>query len=225
MRGTDSAGNPDAAPDVATFEVDATAPQTTIDASPASPTNDPSPTFEFSSNEPGSTLECQIDGGGWESCASPLTYPDDLDDGSHTFEVRATDAAGNTDQSAASVTFTVDTAAPDTTITSSAPSASDNTPTFSFSSDDPAASFECRIDIDPFAPCSSAFTSAQLPDGDHTFEVRATDAATNTDATPASLDFETDATAPQTTIDSGPGRNNPGEHDRGHDPDVHLLLR
>jgi hypothetical protein len=40
-----------------------------------------------------------------------------LSDGSHTFEVRATDPAGNADPSPADRNFTVDTACPETTIT------------------------------------------------------------------------------------------------------------
>lgn len=211
VRGTDSAGNPDAQPDTANFTVDATAPETTIDFSPVSPTKDPRPSLTFSSSESGSTFECRIDNGTWELCSSPQEYPGDLSDGSHTFEVRATDAAGNTDQSPDSATFEVDTAAPNTTITSSAPPASDNTPTFEFDSTETNSTFECRIDTGTFASCSSPFTSPQLGDGPHTFEVRATDAAGNLDPTPASLNFTTDATAPSTSIDAGPGRTTPNE--------------
>lgn len=70
-------------------------------------------------------------------------------------------------------------AGPVTTI-SSAPAGmvADATPTFAFTADAPAT-FECRIDIAPFAPCTSPFTSAALTDGVHTFAVRARDAAGN----------------------------------------------
>ena len=48
-----------------------------------------------------------MDSGPWRSCESPYTA-DALADGPHTFAVRATDAAGNTDPSPASVAFAVE---------------------------------------------------------------------------------------------------------------------
>ena len=57
-----------------------------------------------------------------------------LDDGPHTFEVRATDQAGN-EGPAASRTVTVDTTAPETTITGPSGLTRDSTPTFEFSSE------------------------------------------------------------------------------------------
>ena len=87
-----------------------------------------------------------------QPCSSPQPYSS-LADGAHTFEVRATDPAGNTDPTPASGSFTVDTAPPETTIDSgpSGPT-NDPTPTFAFSSSEPGSSFECRFDSDPFAP-------------------------------------------------------------------------
>lgn len=79
---------------------DTTPPETTITSGPSGPTTDSTPTFEFSSNEPGSTLECRIDSGPFIPCTSPFTTPP-LGPGAHTFEVRATDPAGNVDPSAA----------------------------------------------------------------------------------------------------------------------------
>ena len=94
---------------------DSTNPQTTIDSGPSGPTNDPTPTFEFSSDEANSSFECKVDGGGFSSCNSPKTLAS-LPDGSHTFSVRATDPAGNTDPSPAERSFKVDTVAPTASI-------------------------------------------------------------------------------------------------------------
>ena len=46
--------------------------------------------------------------------------------------------------------------------------------------------YECSLDGAPFTPCTSPVTYTDLPNGEHTFQVRATDAAGNKDTTPAS---------------------------------------
>ncbi len=54
-----------------------------------------------------------------------------------------------------------------------------------FSSDDPGADFQCKLDRGPFAPCESPSRLTRLRPGPHRFEVRAVDLAGNIDATPA----------------------------------------
>ena len=87
--------------------------------------------------------------------------------------------------------------APNTTV-DSGPSGSvtDGSAAFTFSSNEPDATFECRIDDAPYAPCASPQEYANLGDGTHTFFVRATDADGNTDPTPASRSWAVDTTAP-----------------------------
>ena len=206
VRATDAAGNTDATPASYTWTVDLTAPNTTIDSNPADPSNNTTPSFTFSSSEAGSSFECRVDGGSWTSCTSPESISPALTAGSHTFQVRATDAAGNTDATPASYTWTVDLTAPNTTIDSSPADPSNNTtPTSRFSSSEAGSSFECRVDGGSWTSCTSPETiSPALTAGSHTFDVRATDAAGNTDATPASYTWTVDLTAPNTTIDSSP---------------------
>jgi len=87
---------------------------------------------------------------------------------------------------------TADVTPPETTIMSGPAQGSttnSSTPTFAFSSSEAGSTFECRVDAQPFVPCSSPYTAATLAAGQHTFEVRATDAANNVDATPASRTF------------------------------------
>ena len=205
VRATDAQGNTDASPASYTWTVDLTPPNTTIDSSPADPSSDTTPDFSFSSSEGSSTFECRLDAGSWSSCTSPHAISPALTGGSHTFEARATDQVGNTDATPASYTWVVDLTAPTTTIDSNpADPSGDATPTFAFSANEGGSTFECRIDGGGWNSCSSPETLGTLGAGSHTFEVRATDIAGNTDATPASYTWMIDLTAPNTTIDSAP---------------------
>ena len=200
MRATDLAGNlgPEAA---YTWTIDTVAPETTIDSAPSDPSNDRAPSFEFSANE-AATFECRLDGGDWAACASPQGYVD-LADGEHTFQVRATDPAGNVGPAAAHA-WTVDTVAPDTTIASGPPELTNSTAaSFEFGADE-AAAFECRLDGGDWIACASPQEYTDLADGEHTFQVRATDRAGNAELEPASYSWTVDTVAPTTTIDAGP---------------------
>ncbi len=86
--------------------VDSAPPETTIDSGPSDIFSDASASFTFSSNEVNSAFECRLDGVTFSSCTSPKSYTG-LSEGSHTFEVRATDAAGNTDLIPASRSWNV----------------------------------------------------------------------------------------------------------------------
>ncbi|WP_114423005.1 choice-of-anchor J domain-containing protein [Nocardioides houyundeii] len=189
---------------------DLTAPETTIETGPTGDTQDTTPTFAFSSSEPDSTFECSLDAATFGPCTGPgATHTTDtLTDGPHTFAVRATDAAGNLDPSPATSSFTVDATAPETTIeTGPTGDTQDTTPTFAFSSSEPDSTFECSLDAATFGPCTgpgATHTTDTLTDGPHTFAVRATDAAGNLDPSPATSSFTVDATAPETTIETGP---------------------
>ena len=103
-----------------TVTVDNTAPNTTIDSGPSGIIASQSASFSFSSTEAGATFTCSLDGAPFSNCATPASYTG-LADGVHTFAVRATDLAGNSDSSPASRTWSVDLTGP--TITSVMPAA------------------------------------------------------------------------------------------------------
>jgi subtilisin family serine protease len=95
---------------------DTSAPDTSIDSGPSGTTASSSPSFAFSSSQAGSTFACRLDGpgiatGALSSCSSPTSYAS-LGDGTYTFSVTATDAAGNTDATPAIRIFTVQSAQP-----------------------------------------------------------------------------------------------------------------
>ena len=98
-----------------TAATDTTAPQTTITEKPAILTNTGTSVFSFISNKEHCTYECLIDGGFSASCDSPTGFQG-LTPGLHTFQVRATDPAGNVDPSPDSWQWEIDLSAPDFTL-------------------------------------------------------------------------------------------------------------
>jgi hypothetical protein len=203
----DLAGNADATPDTRTFTVDTKAPDTSIATAPPTATSSRTAAFTFGSTEAASSFECKLDGPGaatgvWGACSSPDAY-DDLADGGYTFSVRATDAAGNTDATPAAARFTVDTQAPDTVISAGPDTvASSGAASFAFAASEPGAKFQCRLDgpgttVGRWAGCASPATYRPSTEGVYSLSVRATDAAGNTDATPATWVFTVTA-APST---------------------------
>src|SRR5207237_6852359 len=89
---------------------------TIITSAPPAPSTSSSASFSFTATEAGSSFACQLDASAFAACASPKSYSG-LADGGHTFQVRATDPAGNTDPTPARIARTSGTTTPDTTIT------------------------------------------------------------------------------------------------------------
>jgi hypothetical protein len=63
------------------------------------------------------------------------------------------------------------------------------TVTVKFKSTEPGSTFTCKLDRKRYKPCRSPKKLKNLDQGKHKFRVRATDAAGNTDPTPAKLKF------------------------------------
>ena len=216
VEATDGAGNQQLAPTAFSWTVDnsllaTTAPETTIGSGPPDPSESPSASFTYSSNEPGSSFECSLDGAPFSGCpAGGITYSG-LGSGPHSFQVRATDPSGNADQTPAGYSFAVVLPSPsqpsppsppltgppgkprglvpETTLAGKpATKTHDRTPTFRFRSATPGAGFQCRLDRGPYRSCRSPFTAAPLSPGQHTFRVRAVSAGAH-DSTPATLVF------------------------------------
>ncbi len=204
VRAVDPAGNTDPTPASYSWTVDTTAPDTIITGMPPALTNSSSASFSFSSSEAGSTFQCRLDGSAFAVCASPADY-NNLAEGHHTFEVEAIDPAGNADATPASYSWAVDMTAPVTSITGGpAALTNNNSASFSFSSNEAGSSFQCRLDSGTFASCTIPATYSNLADAAHTFEVRATDPAGNTDLNGANFSWTVDTTPPDTLIDSSP---------------------
>jgi acid phosphatase type 7 len=99
--------------DIVTFPAsgggtDTTPPETTITSGPSGIVTGTTATFEFTSNESGSTFRCRLlppESAG-TNCTAPKTYSGLTAGTVYTFSVWATDASGNTDASPATRTFT-----------------------------------------------------------------------------------------------------------------------
>ena len=142
--------------------------------------------------------------------ASPAAVHTAVVSGSTADTLDLYDGLGTPNRLLYSLIAPVDTTAPQTTI-DFAPSGTIRSRSLNvaFSSSEAASSFECRLDgpgfvTGSYAACSSPKTFTGVADGSYTVSIRATDPAGNTDATAATRSFTVDATAPQTTIDSGP---------------------
>jgi len=190
VRAVDSAGNYSTGAAVGswTWTTIGTAPDTAITNQV---TNGSSAAFGF--NSPGNnlaTFECSIDNGAFSACTSPKSYSG-LTVGSHTFAVRATNQVGTVDGSPATTTWTVAAQATPNTFLDSVPAAktTDTGADFEFSSNNAAATFDCRLDGGAWAACTSPKSVTGLALGSHTFDVRAT-VDGKTDTSPDSVTWE-----------------------------------
>lgn len=92
---------------------DSIPPDTSIDSGPTGEVAGTSASFSFSATEARSVFGCSLDGAAFTSCTSPRSYSG-LAAGTHAFDVRAIDPAGNVDLTPARRSWTV---APATTTT------------------------------------------------------------------------------------------------------------
>src|SRR5207248_822 len=201
IRASDPNGN--AASTSYSWTVDATPPVVSFTGVPSVTTTARSGSFSFSSNESGSTYECAFDLNSFSACSSPKLFSGLLP-GKHSFSVRTTDRAGNSSTAADVWTIEADTTAPVIAITSS-PSGTTTSRVASvfFRSDDPGATYSCRLDTETPTPCASPASYVGLADGTHHLSVMATDDWGNA-ATAVTPSWSVDTTAPILSITSRP---------------------
>lgn len=197
----------DETPAMHSWRVDAVPPDTTLLTMPPAVDNTVDPTFTFSGSDEGGgvvTFECKLDSAAFAPCTSPVQST--LADGAHSFTVRAVDVAGNADATPPTHAWSIDSSTPDTAITAGPANASTSQAnvSFSFTSPDANASFECLVDGGAYAACTSPHALANLTDGSHTFNVRAKSSGGTVDPTPASRTWTSDGTAPTVAITSTP---------------------
>ncbi|MGE5182986.1 MAG: Ig-like domain-containing protein [Acidobacteriota bacterium] len=198
--GSDTAGNQTTK--TYSWTVDTTPPTLAITSTTptANPTNSKTMAIAFTTGD-AATVTCQLDSGSPAACTSPASYMG-LADGSHTFTLSGSDAAGNT--ATKSYSWSVDTTPPTLAITSVTPVANPTnlqTMTVAFTVGD-SATYTCQLDNGTPNACASPYTYTGLAEGSHTFTLRGTDAVNNTAM--ASYTWNVDLTAPTVSISSYP---------------------
>ena len=195
VRARDAVGNPSSATSY-TWSLQAPRPPApSIDAKPSNPSNVKQAVFAFSDTVATVSFQCSLDGAAYSACTSPFTTAA-LADGSHTFAVEAVDAS-NRASNPTQYTWTIDTVAPPAPTITSKPAATvaSGSASFGFSDTQAGVGFECQLDGAAFASCTSPAAYSGLATGQHTFAVRARDAAGNA-STATSYSWRVDITPP-----------------------------
>ena len=165
-----------------TLDVDP--PETTITSGPAALSASPDASFAFTSDEAGSTFECSLDGATFGGCTSPAAYTA-LSDGAHTFDVRATDGAGNTDPTPDTASWTIDATAPNVALADPS-SPVRGTVTLNPSANDGSGSGVASLIVQrspagagSWTTIGTSWNTTTLADGSYDVRARATDNAGN----------------------------------------------
>jgi hypothetical protein len=156
-------------------------PAPTIMTKPASLSNTTSPRFDFADSEPGVGLECKLENRAFTACASPQTYSN-LAEGSHSFSLRALDAAGNI-SGVASWIWKIDSIPPPVPVFTTKPANPSSTAatTFGWTDGEPGATYRCSLENGSWQTCATpySFTAGAINNGQHQFAVQAVDSAGN----------------------------------------------
>jgi len=180
-------------------------PPTITSTLPSTFSTDAKPTFAFSDADSAATFECRLTPEMSDFSACPNPFSPSLQDGLHTFDVRAVATGEKSDpRPIPPHSWTVDTKAPALTISQRPDNPTDaSNATFVFKADDlTSVSYKCRLDgqDEACSPPDKSYTN--LTDGMHAFTLEGTDAAGNTSTT--SYSWLIDSAKPITTITSAP---------------------
>lgn len=155
-------------------------PDTYLTTRPASKTKDTTADFMFTSDSSSSIFECRYDEGEWIACSSPYRLTD-LEEGKHSFEVRAVTHLGP-DTTPLRYEWAIDITPPVSFLLPDV-SSQNREAHFIFGSE-ADAHFECRLDQEEWHECISPIDYINLASGEHRFWIRAIDQVGNTEPLP-----------------------------------------
>jgi hypothetical protein len=180
-------------------------PPTITSTLPSTFSTDVKPTFAFADADPAATFECRLTPEMADFSACPNPFSLSLQDGLHTFDVRAV-ATGekSVPRPDPPHSWTIDTKAPALTISQTPDNPTDaSNAKFVFKADDlTSVTYKCRLDGQDEACSPPDKSYSNLSDGTHVFTLQGTDAAGNTSATTYS--WLVDKAKPIATITSSP---------------------
>jgi hypothetical protein len=172
---------------------------------PANPTNQIAATFAFHDSNGGSSFACQLDTVPVTCAAHDVakTYSTALGEGPHTFSVQPNGGTGVV--APTTYGWAVDLTPPTTQVTSQPAAVTDvKTSTFTFTSTDPTATFQCSLNGAGATPCTSPVTLSNLGDATRSMLIQAVDPAGNVDPLAQAIRWTVDTTPPDTVL-ANPG--------------------
>ena len=200
VRAFDFAGNVQDPPARREWTVDTTAPEVTFTERPEAETRRTDARIAWTTNERAASTVCRFDYEAAGDCSSPVERSG-LADGRHVFDIRVRDDLGN--ERTRSVSWTVDTVAPEVTITERPAAETRRTDArIAWTSSGSPVSTTCRFDGEAFDDCSSPVERGGFADGEHVFEVRVRDKAGNERT--RSVSWTVDTVAPGVTFTERP---------------------
>jgi hypothetical protein len=183
-------------------------PTTTITTGPSGYVANTTVTFDYSSDEADVTYECQLDSTVWTSCATGSVTYSGLIDGSHNFSVRAINSSGLMDTAPPTRSWAQESTPPlSTVISEPSTNTTSTTAAFDFSASE-TSTFQCQLDGGVWVTCDGGSQSYEgLGGGIHTFDVRATNQAGVTEATPTQFSWTVHVPVTDYSCPAGSGQN------------------
>lgn len=202
VRAVDYQGRPDSEPATFGWTVDTTPPATRLERVPLPNQSPAEAEFVWSCED---TTPCsyryRLDGAEWVESGVGSVRLQALMPGLHTFSVAAIDAAGNIDPSPATHAWEVDTATPVTTIAQGPYKySSERSAHFEFITSRKGCSLQYSLDGITYRPASHSLGMYDLPDGQHTLRVYATDAHGQVEPSPSVYTWVVDTQPPETVV-------------------------
>lgn len=182
------------------------APTVTVTAGPPPAGTSTSAAITFNVSDPAATVTCSLDGAPGVACANAWSAAG-LPVGDHSLTITAVNGGGT---GTTSYDWTVTAAStpppgpPTVNVTGGPVSGTATDATVTFAVSDPSATVVCALDGGPATSCTGTWSASNLPIGDHTLSITATNAGGSGSATHSWTVTAPPTPAPVVTVVSAP---------------------